>query len=47
MTRKEFFEWLSTCPSKQMHLHCDEEGITTVTFLHGRKRKNKKEKKDA
>ena len=45
MTRKEFFRWLSTCPSNQMHLHCDEEGITTVTFHHGRK--DKKEKKDA
>ena len=45
MTRKEFFDWLSTCPTEQMHFHCDEDGITTITFHHGRKRKNKKETK--
>ena len=32
MTREELFNWLSTCPSEQMHFNCDGKYIVTVTF---------------
>ena len=32
MNRKEFFEWLSTCPSEKMFFINDDWGNTTIRF---------------
>ena len=39
MTREELYEWLSTCPTKQMYSNGEEEGIVTVTFHCDRDKK--------
>ena len=33
MNRTEFFEWLSTCPGKQIQEH-DDYGTTTIRFVY-------------
>jgi hypothetical protein len=32
MSREEFFEWLSTCPSEKMFFINDDCGNTTIRF---------------
>ena len=34
MTREEFFEWLSTCPSEKMFFENDDVGSTTIRFKY-------------
>ena len=46
MTKKQFFEWLSTCPTDQMHFSTNERGIATITFHYDRDDKDKKEEEE-
>ena len=32
MTRKEFFEWLETCPSHKWNILSDSYGLISVNF---------------
>tara|TARA_R110002124_G_scaffold209332_1_gene375902 strand:- start:318 stop:443 length:126 start_codon:yes stop_codon:yes gene_type:complete len=34
MNRKEFFEWLNTCPSHKWEIITDEFGTTRILFTY-------------
>ncbi len=40
MGRKEFFEWLNTCPSHKWEIISDEFGSTRILFIYDEESEN-------
>ena len=46
MTKKQFFDWLATCPTTQLYFLSHEKGIATITVHYDRNDKDKKEEEE-